>query len=72
MLSFEDLMTSLQDCVIAEDQVSENGSQLLRLFFDKLSESSRLVPNLSMFENSACPLNVTPSVYVNKSVIFFE
>ncbi|XP_026199632.1 thyroid adenoma-associated protein homolog isoform X2 [Anabas testudineus] len=41
MLSFEDLMTSLQDCVISEDQVPENGSQLLRLFFDKLSESSR-------------------------------
>ncbi|TDH12887.1 hypothetical protein EPR50_G00050690 [Perca flavescens] len=41
MLSFEDLMTSLKDCVITEDQESENGSHTLRLFFDKLSESSR-------------------------------
>ncbi|KAA8592239.1 hypothetical protein FQN60_017694 [Etheostoma spectabile] len=41
MLSFEDLMTSLQDCVLTEDQESENVSQTLRLFFDKLSESSR-------------------------------
>ncbi|XP_078106846.1 tRNA (32-2'-O)-methyltransferase regulator THADA [Sander vitreus] len=41
MLSFEDLMTSLQDCVITEDEESENVSQTLRLFFDKLSESSR-------------------------------
>ncbi|XP_073321451.1 tRNA (32-2'-O)-methyltransferase regulator THADA [Pagrus major] len=37
MLSFEELMTSLQDCVISEDQVS----QTLGLFTDKLSESSR-------------------------------
>ncbi|XP_044051427.1 thyroid adenoma-associated protein homolog isoform X2 [Siniperca chuatsi] len=41
MLSFEDLMTSLQDCVITEDQAPENVSQTLRLFIDKLSESSR-------------------------------
>ncbi|KAM7416659.1 hypothetical protein PAMA_018626 [Pampus argenteus] len=34
MLSFEDVLTSLQGCVITEDQT-------LRLFFDKLSESSR-------------------------------
>ncbi|XP_041793146.1 thyroid adenoma-associated protein homolog isoform X2 [Chelmon rostratus] len=41
MLSFEDLMTSLQDCVITEDQAASNVSQTLRLFIDKLSESSR-------------------------------
>ncbi|XP_062273526.1 tRNA (32-2'-O)-methyltransferase regulator THADA [Scomber scombrus] len=41
MLSFEDLMTSLQDCVITEDQTPENVCQALRLFVDKLSESSR-------------------------------
>ncbi|XP_067466068.1 tRNA (32-2'-O)-methyltransferase regulator THADA [Thunnus thynnus] len=37
MLSFEDLMTSLQNCVITEDQTPET----LGLFIDKLSESSR-------------------------------
>lgn len=47
MFSFQDLLTRLQDCVIAEDEVPESGSQLLRLFLNKLSESSRLVPNLS-------------------------
>ncbi|XP_042345011.1 thyroid adenoma-associated protein homolog [Plectropomus leopardus] len=41
MLSFEDLITSLQDCVITEDQAAENVNQTLRLFIDKLSESSR-------------------------------
>ncbi|XP_045890923.1 thyroid adenoma-associated protein homolog isoform X2 [Micropterus dolomieu] len=41
MLSFEDLMTRLQDCVIAQDQAPENVSQTLGLFIDKLSESSR-------------------------------
>lgn len=51
MLPFDDLMTSLQDCVITEDQTPENGRQPLRLFFDKLSESFRLVPGRSMFVN---------------------
>ncbi|XP_044227695.1 thyroid adenoma-associated protein homolog [Thunnus albacares] len=37
MLSFEDLMTSFQNCVITEDQTPET----LGLFIDKLSESSR-------------------------------
>ncbi|XP_074494084.1 tRNA (32-2'-O)-methyltransferase regulator THADA isoform X3 [Sebastes fasciatus] len=41
MLSFEDLMTSLQDFKITEDQASENVSQTFMLFFDKLCESSR-------------------------------
>uniref|UniRef100_UPI0037E75B27 tRNA (32-2'-O)-methyltransferase regulator THADA n=1 Tax=Semicossyphus pulcher TaxID=241346 RepID=UPI0037E75B27 len=41
MLSFEELLTSLQDCVITEDQSSKNVSQSLRLFIDKLSEASR-------------------------------
>ncbi|XP_040897367.1 thyroid adenoma-associated protein homolog [Toxotes jaculatrix] len=41
MWSFEDLMTSLRDCVITEDQAAENVRQTLRLFSDKLSESSR-------------------------------
>ncbi|GAA6224743.1 thyroid adenoma-associated protein homolog isoform X1 [Lates japonicus] len=41
MLSFEELMTSLQDCVITEHQAAENVIQTLRLFCDKLSESSR-------------------------------
>ena len=50
MLSFEDLMTSLQDCVITEDRATENVARTLRLFLDKLSESSRSVLNLGMFE----------------------
>ncbi|XP_040011618.1 thyroid adenoma-associated protein homolog isoform X2 [Xiphias gladius] len=41
MLSFEDLMTSLQDCVIPEDRAPENVRQTIGLFLDKLSESSR-------------------------------
>nr|XP_046243358.1 thyroid adenoma-associated protein homolog [Scatophagus argus] len=41
MFSFEDLMTSLQDCVISEDRAAENVRQTLRVFTDKLSESSR-------------------------------
>ncbi|KAM7018971.1 tRNA (32-2'-O)-methyltransferase regulator THADA [Tautogolabrus adspersus] len=41
MLSFEELVTSLQGCVIGEDQTPEHVSQTLRLFFDKLSEASR-------------------------------
>ncbi|KAF3695800.1 Phosphoinositide-3-kinase-interacting protein 1 Kringle domain-containing protein HGFL Precursor [Channa argus] len=41
MLSFEDLIISLQDCVIREDQAPENGSPRLRVFFDKVSEFSR-------------------------------
>ncbi|XP_054466849.1 thyroid adenoma-associated protein homolog [Anoplopoma fimbria] len=40
-MSFKDLMTSLQNCVIAVDQAPGNVSQTLRLFVDKLSESSR-------------------------------
>ncbi|XP_051278992.1 thyroid adenoma-associated protein homolog [Dicentrarchus labrax] len=41
MLSFEDLITSLQDCVITQHQAAESVSQTLGLFIDKLSESSR-------------------------------
>ncbi|KAI3372852.1 hypothetical protein L3Q82_023303, partial [Scortum barcoo] len=41
MVSFEELITGLQDCVITEDPAPEHGSQTLRLFIDKLSESSR-------------------------------
>ncbi|XP_056233315.1 thyroid adenoma-associated protein homolog [Seriola aureovittata] len=41
MLPFEDLVTSLRDCVITQEQAPENVSQTLRLFMDKLSESSR-------------------------------
>ncbi|TMS04030.1 Thyroid adenoma-associated protein-like protein [Larimichthys crocea] len=37
MLTFEDLMTSLRDCVITERGAAET----VRLFIDKLSESSR-------------------------------
>lgn len=55
MLSFEELMTSLQDCVITEHQAAENVIQTLRLFCEKLSESSRLVTNSSMFGNYLCP-----------------
>lgn len=47
MLTFEHLMTSLQGCVISEDQASERVSQTLGRFIDKLSESSRLVSNLN-------------------------
>uniref|UniRef100_A0A3Q1FE64 Si:ch211-225b11.4 n=1 Tax=Acanthochromis polyacanthus TaxID=80966 RepID=A0A3Q1FE64_9TELE len=41
MFSFDTLMTSLQDCVISEEQAAKNVIETLRLFFDKLSESSR-------------------------------
>ncbi|XP_034548017.1 thyroid adenoma-associated protein homolog isoform X2 [Notolabrus celidotus] len=41
MLSFGELMTRLQDCVISEDQTSEEVSQTLKLFIGKLSEASR-------------------------------
>ncbi|XP_070759925.1 tRNA (32-2'-O)-methyltransferase regulator THADA [Enoplosus armatus] len=34
-------MTSLQECVVTEDRAPEHVSQTLRLFVDKLSESSR-------------------------------
>jgi len=49
-MSFKDLLTSLQNCVITEDQAPGNVSRTLSLFLDKLSESSRLVAtyNLSM------------------------
>ncbi|XP_059193716.1 thyroid adenoma-associated protein homolog [Centropristis striata] len=40
MFSFNDLMTSLQDCV-TEDRAPENVSLTLRLFIEKLSDSSR-------------------------------
>lgn len=43
MLSFKDLMKRLQDCVIVDDQGSENVRQKLRLLSDKLFESSRFV-----------------------------
>ncbi|XP_034398095.1 thyroid adenoma-associated protein homolog isoform X2 [Cyclopterus lumpus] len=42
-MSFKDLLTSLQNCVITEDQAPGNVSQTLRLFLDKLSESSRSI-----------------------------
>ncbi|XP_074526959.1 tRNA (32-2'-O)-methyltransferase regulator THADA isoform X2 [Halichoeres trimaculatus] len=41
MLSFEELMTRLQECVITKGQTSEDVSQTLKLFIDKLSEASR-------------------------------
>ncbi|XP_041856056.1 thyroid adenoma-associated protein homolog isoform X2 [Melanotaenia boesemani] len=40
-MSFENLMKTLQDCVITEDQTGENVSQTLKPLYDKLSESSR-------------------------------
>ncbi|KAM6930999.1 tRNA (32-2'-O)-methyltransferase regulator THADA [Xenentodon cancila] len=40
-MSFEKLIKSLQECVIAERQAPEHVSQTLAQFFDKLSESSR-------------------------------
>ncbi|XP_030000291.1 thyroid adenoma-associated protein homolog [Sphaeramia orbicularis] len=40
-MSFDDLLTSLQDCVITEDQPQEPVSHTLTLFCGKLSESSR-------------------------------
>lgn len=45
--SFEDLVTSLRECVITEDHAAESVSRTLRLFTDKLSESSRLVANFN-------------------------
>ncbi|KAM3867515.1 tRNA (32-2'-O)-methyltransferase regulator THADA [Diretmus argenteus] len=41
MVSFEELMTSLQDCMITEDKTPKDVSATLKLFIDKLSESSR-------------------------------
>ncbi|XP_041644080.1 thyroid adenoma-associated protein homolog [Cheilinus undulatus] len=41
MLSFEELMTTFQDCVIVEDEAAENICQTLSLFTEKLSEASR-------------------------------
>uniref|UniRef100_UPI003AAEFBF2 tRNA (32-2'-O)-methyltransferase regulator THADA n=1 Tax=Centroberyx gerrardi TaxID=166262 RepID=UPI003AAEFBF2 len=41
MLPFEDLLTSLQDCMITEDKTPEDVSQALELFINKLDESSR-------------------------------
>ncbi|XP_061585131.1 tRNA (32-2'-O)-methyltransferase regulator THADA [Cololabis saira] len=40
-MSFENLITSLQDCVIADHQDPEHVRQTLTRFYDKLSESSR-------------------------------
>ncbi|KAM4576646.1 tRNA (32-2'-O)-methyltransferase regulator THADA isoform 1-T1 [Odontesthes bonariensis] len=40
-MAFESLLTSLQNCVISEIQISGNVSQTLKLFYGKLSESSR-------------------------------
>ncbi|KAL7392507.1 hypothetical protein ABVT39_025652 [Epinephelus coioides] len=40
-MSFEKLITSLQECVITEERAAEHVSHTLRLFIDKLSESSR-------------------------------
>ncbi|XP_019956479.2 tRNA (32-2'-O)-methyltransferase regulator THADA [Paralichthys olivaceus] len=41
MLSCEDLMRSLQECVISGDRTPEHVRHTLRLFTDKLSQSSR-------------------------------
>lgn len=41
MLTFEDLMTRLQDCVISESEAAESVSRTLRLCLQKLAESSR-------------------------------
>ncbi|XP_013770425.1 thyroid adenoma-associated protein homolog isoform X2 [Pundamilia nyererei] len=41
MLGFEELLRSLQDCVISENEAAENVSRTLRQFLQKLSESSR-------------------------------
>ncbi|KAK7934127.1 hypothetical protein WMY93_005023 [Mugilogobius chulae] len=40
-MSFYELLTSLQKCAITEEQVQENVSQDLRLFYGKLLESHR-------------------------------
>ncbi|KAF0033857.1 hypothetical protein F2P81_013923 [Scophthalmus maximus] len=41
MLSYEELMSSLQDCVISDDRAPERVRRTLGLVLDKLSESSR-------------------------------
>ncbi|XP_054630132.1 thyroid adenoma-associated protein homolog isoform X2 [Dunckerocampus dactyliophorus] len=41
MLSFDELLASLQNCVIADEQTYQDDNQTFELFFDKLSESSR-------------------------------
>lgn len=43
MLSFEDLMKKLQDCVLKDEHTREDVDQKLLLFVDKLSETSRFV-----------------------------
>ncbi|KAM9743067.1 tRNA (32-2'-O)-methyltransferase regulator THADA [Menidia menidia] len=40
-MAFETLLTSLQNCALSESQTSGNVSQTLKLFYEKLSESSR-------------------------------
>ncbi|CAG5923171.1 unnamed protein product [Menidia menidia] len=40
-MAFETLLTSLQNCAISESQTPGNVSQTLKLFYEKLSESSR-------------------------------
>ncbi|XP_061762555.1 tRNA (32-2'-O)-methyltransferase regulator THADA [Nerophis ophidion] len=41
MLSFDELLTSLQNCIISEEHIHKNGSKTLELFLEKLSESAR-------------------------------
>nr|XP_057925831.1 thyroid adenoma-associated protein homolog isoform X2 [Doryrhamphus excisus] len=41
MLSFDELLTSLQNCAITEEQTCQNGNQTFQRFVDRLWESSR-------------------------------
>lgn len=49
MLSFEDLVTSFENCQISD---GENVREALRLFIDKLSESYRFVHTDQHFSNT--------------------
>lgn len=51
MLSFEDLVTSFENCQVSDAQ---NERATLRLFIDKLSESYRFVDGDAYFVSHHC------------------
>lgn len=51
MLSFEDLLTSFENCQISDAQIDRG---TLRLFIDKLSESYRFVDGGEYFLSDYC------------------
>lgn len=58
MLSFEDLLTSFENCQISDAQ---NDKETLRLFIDKVSESYRFVDGAEYYPSHHClHLNKVP------------